>query len=371
MEAHFGVVGINPKLNIIGNGVVYDNQRIPDYFSQVSGIVALAGTKYGQLHDGVNDAPKKLLEAALSSYPEMIIVDAATDTKNSDVVDETILTGKNNTAIYNAEWVAQFCFGLHNKLYESTLRYLQLNKMLPPRILVLGGDHSLAMGSISAVSDFCLAAMKLPNIKLPFIQPDLVIVWVDAHADINTPKSTVSGKLHGCPVSLLMGMNEEGWNDLTHFEWALEKMRLRDDAWVRPNRLVYIGLRDVDEAEKELLDKYHILQYDMEKVRKYERDMGRIVREAIKKVDPSGIFPIHLSFDIDGIDPIYTPSTGTPVPDGLLPEEGIEIIKLLKETGRLVSMDLVEVNLALGNKEDVIKTLHHSKTLIDVYLSEN
>lgn len=248
MEAHFGVVGINPKLNIIGNGVVYDNQRIPDYFSQVSGIVALAGTKYGQLHDGVNDAPKKLLEAALSSYPEMIIVDAATDTKNSDVVDETILTGKNNTAIYNAEWVAQFCFGLHNKLYESTLRYLQLNKMLPPRILVLGGDHSLAMGSISAVSDFCLAAMKLPNIKLPFIQPDLVIVWVDAHADINTPKSTVSGKLHGCPVSLLMGMNEEGWNDLTHFEWALEKMRLRDDAWVRPNRLVYIGLRDVDEV---------------------------------------------------------------------------------------------------------------------------
>ncbi|KAL1917641.1 uncharacterized protein VTP21DRAFT_4034 [Calcarisporiella thermophila] len=195
-------------------------------------------------------------------------------------------------------------------------------------VLTLGGDHSIALGTVTGIFE---------------AYPDACLIWVDAHADINTPQSTVSGNLHGCPVSFLLGLA----GDVPEFEWIRPVLQ--------PDRIVYIGLRDVDSPEKHILRKYGIKAYSMHEVDKY--GIGRVVEMALDDVNPQRDRPIHLSFDVDALDPSVAPSTGTPVRGGLTFREGHYICEALNETGLLVGVDLVEVNPSLADSDAVYQTV--------------
>jgi len=193
--------------------------------------------------------------------------------------------------------------------------------------LTVGGDHSIAIGSISGI----LRA-----------RPETRIIWVDAHADINTPETTETGNIHGMPVAYLMGIV-----DSHCFEW----LKIGSEALggtpveLLPGRIAYIGLRDVDKGELEILERFNITTFTMIDVERL--GIQEVMRRAVQAVDLEGDSPLHLSFDIDGLDSSVASSTGTPVEGGLSYREGRYICEYLGATQRLISMDMVEVNPTL------------------------
>lgn len=197
--------------------------------------------------------------------------------------------------------------------------------------LTIGGDHSIAIGTIAGVQAK---------------YPDACVIWIDAHADINTPQATTSGNLHGCPLSFVLGLDEPLKSDKPEeanlFEWVPHCLDT--------SRLAYIALRDLDGFEKKFLKERHIAAYTMRHVDQY--GIGKVVEMALHSVNPYNKRPIHLSFDIDALDPFFAPATGTAVRGGLTWREGCYICEAIAETGNLVAMDLVEVNPHLGDKED-------------------
>lgn len=207
--------------------------------------------------------------------------------------------------------------------------------------VTIGGDHSLAMGTISGTLSR---------------YPDACVVWIDAHADINTVESTTSGNIHGMPVSFLLGLGS----------------KVDAFAWVKPilktEKLVYIGLRDVDPGEKKILKENKIKAFSMHEVDKY--GIGRVVEMALDHVNPSRDLPIHLSFDVDALDPTVAPSTGTPVRGGLTFREGHYICEAIHETGLLVALDIMEVNPSLSDEVSVEQTVAVGCSLVRSALGE-
>eukprot|EP01071_Lankesteria_metandrocarpae_P004570 Lankesteria_metandrocarpae@DN3604_c0_g1_i1.p1 len=194
-------------------------------------------------------------------------------------------------------------------------------------VLTLGGDHGIAGGTIPAM-------MKR--------YPDLAVIWVDAHADCNTPYTSPSGNFHGMPAAMCTGWFARGDDKWAGFDW------LQDSPQLPEERLAFIGLRDIDSAEKKLLRKSKINCFSMKDVDRY--GIGEIMRRAIQAVDPEGVRPIHVSFDIDACDPSIAKATGTLAQGGLTYRESHYILETAFETNRLVSLDMVEVNPSL---EDV------------------
>lgn len=137
---------------------------------------------------------------------------------------------------------------------------------------------------------------------------------------------------------------------------------------LKPERLVYIGLRDVDDGEKKLLKEHNIKAFSMHEVDKY--GIGKVVDMALDHVNPDRSRPVHLSFDVDAMDPSVAPSTGTPVRGGLTFREGHYICEALHETGLLVAVDLMEVNPALEDEEAVKQTVSVGCSLIRSALGE-
>jgi len=199
------------------------------------------------------------------------------------------------------------------------------NGVLP---VTLGGDHSLAMGTISGTLN---------------THPDACVIWVDAHADINTVETTESGNIHGMPVSFLMGIGQP----IPEYSWIKNKLK--------PQNIVYIGLRDIDAGEKKILRDMGIKAFSMHHVDKY--GIGKIVEMALDHVNPGRDRPIHLSFDVDALDPSVAPSTGTPVRGGLTFREGHYICEELWQTGLLVAVDIMEVNPSLEDAKSVAQTV--------------
>lgn len=217
-------------------------------------------------------------------------------------------------------------------------------------VLTLGGDHSIAIGTIAGTS----RAIK------ERLGREMAVIWVDAHADINTPETSESGNIHGMPVAFLTGLAKEEKADI--FGWLGEEKALS------LKKLVYIGLRDIDKGEKKILREHGIKAFSMHDIDKYgslscvllekvmnRRDsnhncfhrygIGRVMEMALGHIGHDT--PIHLSFDVDALDPQWAPSTGTPVRGGLTLREGDYIAECVHETGSLVAMDLVEVNPSL------------------------
>jgi len=208
--------------------------------------------------------------------------------------------------------------------------------------VTLGGDHSLAIGTVSGT---------LKN------YPDACLIWIDAHADINTVESTDSGNIHGMPVSFLLGIGSK----VESFSWV--------QPILKPERLVYIGLRDVDSGEKKILREHNIKAFSMHHVDKY--GIGKVVEMALDHVNPKRDRPIHLSFDVDALDPSVAPSTGTPVRGGLTFREGHYICETVCETGLLVGLDIMEVNPSLADEESSRQTVAVGCSLLRSALGES
>jgi len=181
--------------------------------------------------------------------------------------------------------------------------------------LVIGGDHSLAFASIRGAAKF----------------KKLGVIWVDAHADFNTHETTPSGNIHGMPLAALAGLGDRRLTQL----W--------DEAVpvVDPRRIAVIGARDLDPGEKAYLREAGVMVQGMEQIDRV--GMYQCVMKAIERVSRD-VDGIYLSFDMDSLDPRHAPGVGTPVPAGLTQREGHLVCELVAETGKLVGMDLVEVN---------------------------
>lgn len=195
-------------------------------------------------------------------------------------------------------------------------------------VLTLGGDHSIAIGTISGTAK----AVRERH------GTEMAVVWVDAHPDINTPETSDSGNVHGMPVAFLGGLCSDEREDV--FGW------LREEHKINLSKLVYVGLRDVDRAEKKIIRDHRIKAFSMHEVDRY--GIGKVMDMALEWIGKDT--PIHLSFDVDSLDPMFAPSTGTAVRGGLTLREGDFIAECVHETGNLIAMDLVEVNPSIETK---------------------
>lgn len=200
--------------------------------------------------------------------------------------------------------------------------------------LVLGGDHSIGIGSLAGVLS---------------VRPDTGILWIDAHADLNTPAISESGNMHGMPVGLLMeGVAPK--DPVPGFEW------LADCPKLQPDSVVYVGLRDVDPAERKLIHSLGIPAYTMHEVDRY--GIGGVMEMALNDLlanDPHR--PIHLSYDIDAVDPVLAPATGTTVRGGLTYREAHYVAEAVARSGNLASADIVELNPSLSNDDGAQETV--------------
>lgn len=274
-----------------------------------------AATSLGQPRSGVEHGPAAIRKAGLVKEAERLgyRVEDCGDLDVNTPIEGDGYRGDGKSKTNRPRSVGQAC----RRINEACRDGRKLNQF----VLTLGGDHSLAMGTISAA----LAA-----------DPETCVIWVDAHGDINTPDSTESGNIHGMPVAFLADLDSV--RETPGFDWL-------EYGCLKPERIAFVGLRDVDPDEQLVLKKAGIRAFSMHDVDKY--GIARVMEMALQAVDPEGKRPLHLSFDIDGLDPIHAPSTGTMVTGGLSLREGRYIAEAMAETGRLRSMDLVEVNPSL------------------------
>ena len=188
--------------------------------------------------------------------------------------------------------------------------------------LVLGGDHSAAIGTVSGLSRHF--RQKKQKIGL---------LWVDAHADMNTPDSSVSGNIHGMPLACLIG---RGPVELTHiFNYAPK---------VDPRNVVIVGLRNVDHLERQSVRDSGVHVFTMRDID--ERGLKPVMTDAIRFA-MDGTAGFHISFDMDSVDPQLAPGVGTPVPGGLTYREAHLAMEMAGDSGAAVSMEVVEVNPVL------------------------
>lgn len=193
--------------------------------------------------------------------------------------------------------------------------------------LVLGGDHSLGIGSLAGVAG---SGRRCG------------VIWFDTHGDYNSPETTGSGNIHGMPLAVANGI---GANELTAIGGEQKK--------IREENTVIVGARDIDPQERELLKRSKITVFTMSDID--QLGMKEVVTQALK-IAGRGMDGIHISFDLDVIDPVEAPGVGTPVPGGINYREAHLAMELVAESGLLVSMDTVEVNpiLDIQNKTAVL-----------------
>ena len=185
--------------------------------------------------------------------------------------------------------------------------------------LVVGGDHSMAIGTITGVAGHYRKRGE-----------KLGLIWVDAHADMNTPETSPSGNIHGMPLGSVMGYGAPELVNLGGFSPKID-----------PDNVALIGIREVDPGEREIVLRSGIHYYEMMKVD--ARGMGAVIEEAIAHAT-RGTAGVHLSFDMDAVDPEVAPGVGTPVRGGLSLRESHLLMEVVSDSGRLVSMEFAELN---------------------------
>ncbi len=190
--------------------------------------------------------------------------------------------------------------------------------------LVLGGDHSLGAGSVAGVA----TALAERGERLG-------LIWLDAHGDINTPGSSLTGNVHGMPVAHLLG----------HGDRAMASLAQPAPA-VRPQNTVIVGVRDLDPAEREHARQFGLRIFTMRDID--ERGLKDVMREAIA-IAGNGTAGFHVSCDADWIDPADAPGVGTPVRGGATYREGHLAMEMVADSGKMVSMDIVEINPVLDS----------------------
>ncbi len=191
--------------------------------------------------------------------------------------------------------------------------------------LVIGGDHSIAMGTVAGVASHLRAK-----------QQDLGLIWFDAHGDMNTPKSSPSGNLHGMPLAHLLGRGDK---ELAGIEGFSPK--------VKPENVALIGIRDIDRGEREIIRDAGIHTFTMRDID--EKGMAGVSREALEAVT-DGTAGFHLSFDVDGCDPSVIPGSGTLVPGGVNFREAHLLLEYCADSRKMLSMEVVELNPVLDDR---------------------
>jgi arginase len=210
--------------------------------------------------------------------------------------------------------------------------------------LVMGGDHCLAIGSISAVAAWCRQERK-----------HLRVIWLDAHTDVNTEAISPSGNLHGMPVACLLGHGPRalvGWSG--------------QRATIAPEDIDFIGIRSVDADEKQAIRLLGLQVFDMRHID--EHGMRNTMTEALHGIDEGT--HLHVSFDLDCLDPLDAPGVGTGVPGGPTYREMQLCMEMIADTGQLGSLDVVEINPALDVRNrtaelavDFVQSLFGASTL--------
>ena len=233
------------------------------------------------------------------------------DLGNVDVAQAESVGLNADNARYLPEILAA-CTRLSNVVY----RILE-NARLP---LVLGGDHSIAIGSISGASRYYQEQGKR-----------IGLIWIDAHADMNTPDTTPSGNIHGMPLASVIGLGPE---DLTQLGGPPAPK-------VNPKNVAIVGLRSVDAKERYNVRKSGVTSFTMRDID--ERGMRSVMDEAIR-IAGNGTEGIHVSLDLDAVDPSEAPGVGTPVKGGLSYREAHLALEMVADSRKLLSIDCVEVN---------------------------
>ncbi len=220
----------------------------------------------------------------------------------------------------------------NNKVFNFSDNLIK-NNCMP---LLFGGDHSIAIGSISATSNN---------------YDNLAIIWVDAHSDIHKEETTISKNIHGMPISYLLGYGNKQLSEIGGFAPKL-----------KPENIVYIGLRDIEDAEKEIIEDLNIKHYYYEDV----INMG--IENCLKKTLDylKNNKYIHLQFDFDSMNPKVFPAVSVSAPDGFNEDDVAEIFNILLKEEKIIAIDLVEYN----RKNDINnKSLDFAKKLINKILN--
>ena len=227
---------------------------------------------------------------------------------------------------FNKE-LASFELEDSNDLFCNLQNLYKVNQSFKGKRVNIGGDHSMSIATVAHTFN------NFPKSK---------ILWVDAHADINTKKSSSTGNLHGMPLASVFNIMEP---------------IIESEYQQNYDQLIYLGLRDIDDFERKLLDKKGITYYTTDCIRKTG------LNNVLNLVKKSSKNNIHLSFDIDVLDPHLVPATGTPVDNGLLLKESSIILNFLKENKNITTFDLVEFNPYLFDVDN--RTLRNSIEIIN------
>jgi arginase len=300
----------------------------------VTAVLIGAPTDVGAGHRGASMGPEALRVAGLKT---------ALESHGLTVLDSGNLSGPNNP------WQAPVAGYRHidevvdwNKAVFDAV-YGQLAEGRLP--ILLGGDHCLGLGSVSAVAKHCRETGK-----------KLRVLWLDAHADFNTSELTPSGNVHGMPVACLCGL---GPVELTGLGGHIPA--------VRPDQIRQIGIRSVDEGEKRLVHEQGLEVFDMRFID--EHGMRHTMVQALAGMDENT--HLHVSFDVDFLDPEIAPGVGTVIPGGPTYREAQLCMEMIADSGCLGSLDIVELNPALDvrNKTavlavDLVESLFGKSTLM-------
>ncbi|MDT4081310.1 arginase [Staphylococcus aureus] len=203
--------------------------------------------------------------------------------------------------------------------------------------LVLGGDHSIAVGSVSAIS-------KHYN--------NLGVIWYDAHGDLNIPEESPSGNIHGMPLRILTG------------EGPKELLELNSNV-IKPENIILIGMRDLDKGERQFIKDHNIKTFTMSDIDKL--GIKEVIENTIEYLKSRNVDGVHLSLDVDALDPLETPGTGTRVLGGLSYRESHFALELLHQSHLISSMDLVEVNPLIDSNNH---TAEQAVSLVGTFFGE-
>jgi arginase len=293
-----------------------------------------APTDIGAGHLGARLGPEALRIAGLAQ---------ALSARGIDVVDRGNLDGPRNPWQPPSEGYRHLpeVVAWNRAVMEAVLAELRAGRMP----ILLGGDHCLGLGSITAVARHCRETGK-----------KLRVLWLDAHADFNTSDVTPSGNIHGMPVACLCGL---GPRELTHLSGDAPAMQ--------PGEIRQIGIRSVDEGEKRLVKEHGLDVYDMRYID--EVGMKRAMEEALDGVDENT--HLHVSFDVDFLDPAIAPGVGTTVPGGPDYREAQLVMEMIADSGRMASLDIMELNPVIDTRNvtaevavDLVESLFGKSTLM-------
>ncbi|WP_407352742.1 arginase [Luteimonas sp. R10] len=291
-------------------------------------------TDVGAGHRGARMGPEALRIAGLAE---------ALQARGIDVVDRGNVDGPPNPWLPPVDGYRHLdqVVAWNRALMEASAAELRAGRMP----VVLGGDHCLAIGSIAAVANHCRAQGR-----------KLRVLWLDAHSDFNTSRVTPSGNIHGMPVACLCGIGPEALTGIGGHVPA-----------ITPDQVKQIGIRSVDQEEKRLVKEHGLDIFDMRFID--EVGMKRVMEQALDGLDADT--HLHVSFDVDFLDPGIAPGTGTTVPGGVNYREAQLVMEMIADSGRMGSLDVVEVSPALDDRNvtaelavDLVESLFGKSTLM-------